>query len=131
MWLTAESLGADDPASLAHPDLPRVFVFDAPLLRRLRLSGKRLVFLAESVAETGAEVLLGDPVAELAGRRLADDLRPGARLPAAQRRARRRRPAPVAVAAPADVAVAALVLRLALSSSRRGRVASCRTRLAG
>jgi deoxyribodipyrimidine photo-lyase len=71
VWLTAESLGDDDPASAAHPDLPRVFVFDAPLLARLRLSGKRLVFLAESLADAGVEVRRGDPVEELAGRRLA------------------------------------------------------------
>jgi deoxyribodipyrimidine photo-lyase len=71
VWLTAESLGDTDPAIAAHPELPRVFVFDEPLLARLRLSGKRLVFLAEAVAELGAEVRLGDPVAELAGRPLA------------------------------------------------------------
>ncbi len=71
VWLTAESLGDADPARAAHPDLPAVFVFDEPLLARLRLSGKRLVFLAETLAELGAEVRLGDPVAELAGRRLA------------------------------------------------------------
>ena len=50
VWLTFESLGDADPALLAHPDLPVVVVFDAPLLARLRLSGKRLVFLAETVA---------------------------------------------------------------------------------
>lgn len=71
VWLTAESLGDTDPALAAHPDLPAVFVFDEPLLARLRLSGKRLVFLAEAVAELGAEVRLGDPVTELAGRPLA------------------------------------------------------------
>lgn len=71
VWLTAESLGIQDPALLAHPDLPRVFVFDEPLLRRLRLSGKRLVFLAEALAELDCQVLLGDPVVELAGRPLA------------------------------------------------------------
>ncbi len=71
VWLTAESLGSDDPALRSHPDLPRVFVFDAPLLSRLRLSGKRLVFLAQALAELDAEVRLGDPVQELAGRRLA------------------------------------------------------------
>lgn len=71
VWLTAESLGDTDPALAAHPDLPAVFVFDEPLLARLRLSGKRLVFLAETLAELGAEVRLGDPVTELAGRRLA------------------------------------------------------------
>ena len=71
VWLTAESLGSEDPALLAHPDLPRVFVFDEPLLRRLQLSGKRLVFLTEALAELDCEVRLGDPVVELAGRRLA------------------------------------------------------------
>jgi deoxyribodipyrimidine photo-lyase len=71
VWLTAESLGDTDPALAAHPDLPAVFVFDEPLLARLRLSGKRLVFLAETVAELGAEVRLGDPVSELRGRPLA------------------------------------------------------------
>ena len=71
VWLTAESLGDTDPALAAHPELPAVFVFDAPLLARLRLSGKRLVFLAEALAERGAQVRLGDPVDELAGTALA------------------------------------------------------------
>ncbi|RKS75339.1 deoxyribodipyrimidine photo-lyase [Motilibacter peucedani] len=71
VWLTGESLGDRDPARHARPDLPTVFVFDEPLLARLRLSGKRLVFLAETLAELGAEVRLGDPVVELQGRRLA------------------------------------------------------------
>ena len=51
VWLTAESLGDTDPALRSHRDLPVVFVFDEPLLRRLKLSGKRLVFLAERLAE--------------------------------------------------------------------------------
>lgn len=71
VWLTGESLGSEDPALQAHPDLPRVFVFDAPLLRRLRLSGKRLVFLAQALAELDCEVRLGDVAEELAGRRPA------------------------------------------------------------
>ncbi len=71
VWLTAESLGTDDPALVAHPDLPAVFVFDEPLLARLRLSGKRLVFLAEALAGLGAEVRLGEPRTELRGRPLA------------------------------------------------------------
>ncbi|WP_336923028.1 FAD-binding domain-containing protein [Aquipuribacter sp. SD81] len=58
VWLTFESLGESDPALDAHPDLPVVVVFDAPLLARLRLSGKRLVFLTETVAHlaTGHDV---------------------------------------------------------------------------
>lgn len=66
VWLTAESLGDDDPALRKHPDLPVVFVFDEPLLTTLRLSGKRLVFLAERLAELASErtllVHVGDPV---------------------------------------------------------------------
>jgi deoxyribodipyrimidine photo-lyase len=80
VWITAESLGDRDPAAAAHPDLPVVFVFDEPLLRRLRLSVNRLVFLAQSVADlsTRREVhlWLGDPVAVLQGRQLATTFAP-------------------------------------------------------
>ncbi|NIZ89986.1 FAD-binding domain-containing protein [Kineococcus rubinsiae] len=85
VWLTAESLGDTDPALLAHPDLPAVFVLDEPLLARLRLSGKRLVFLSETLAELGVEVRRGDPVEELRGRRLAVTHAP---VPGFARRAR-------------------------------------------
>jgi deoxyribodipyrimidine photo-lyase len=75
VWLTAESLGVDDPALAADPDRPAVFVFDEPLLRGLRLSGKRLVFLAETLGELAAlrplEVRRGDVVDELGGLALA------------------------------------------------------------
>lgn len=55
VWLTAESLGSEDPALVANPDLPVVFVFDEPLLRRLRLAYPRLVFLVETLAEIASE----------------------------------------------------------------------------
>jgi deoxyribodipyrimidine photo-lyase len=75
VWLTAESLGDADPALAADDSRPAVFVFDEPLLARLRLSGKRLVFLAQTLGELGAhrelEVRRGDVVGELEGRRLA------------------------------------------------------------
>ncbi|MEM9711965.1 MAG: FAD-binding domain-containing protein [Actinomycetota bacterium] len=75
VWLTAESLGDDDPALSAHPELPVVFVFDEPLLSSLALSGKRLCFLAERLGELAAqrpvEVHRGRPVEVLAGRRAA------------------------------------------------------------
>lgn len=51
VWMTAESLGDEDPALAANPELPVIFVFDETLLRRLRLSYPRLVFLAESLAD--------------------------------------------------------------------------------
>jgi deoxyribodipyrimidine photo-lyase len=75
VWLTAESLGDDDPAARSHPTLPIVFVLDRPLLARLRLSGKRLVLLVETLADLAerrtVEVHVGDPVQVLTGRRLA------------------------------------------------------------
>lgn len=80
VWITAESLGDRDPAVAAHPDLPVVFVFDEPLLRRLQLSVNRLVFLAQSLADlaTRREVQLwrGDPVEVLQGRPLAATFAP-------------------------------------------------------
>ncbi len=80
VWLTAESLGDADPARAAHPDRPMVFVFDDPLLRRLRLSRKRLVFLVETLAEIGTggalEIHRGEPVEVLSGRRWAATFSP-------------------------------------------------------
>ena len=88
VWLTAESLGDADPALAAHPDLPAVFVFDMPLLQRLRLASKRLVFLTESLADLAerrpVEVRIGDPVDELKGRQLVATFAP---VPGWRRRA--------------------------------------------
>lgn len=71
VWLTAESLGDADPALAANPTLPAVFVFDAPLLARLRLAWPRLVFLAETLGDLAErrpiEVWRGDVVATLGG----------------------------------------------------------------
>lgn len=88
VWLTAESLGDRDPAAAAHPDLPVVFVFDEPLLQRLRLARQRLVFLSECLAEMSTRrpvhLYRGDPVAVLAGRPLAVTFTP---VPGWRRRA--------------------------------------------
>ena len=69
VWLTAESLGDGDAALAANPTLPAVFVFDAPLLARLRLHPRRLVFLAETLGDLATrrevEVWRGDVVATL------------------------------------------------------------------
>jgi deoxyribodipyrimidine photo-lyase len=75
VWLTAESLGLRDPALVARPELPAVYVFDRERLAGWRLSGKRLVFLAETLGELAAarplELHLGDPAEVLAGRALS------------------------------------------------------------
>ena len=70
--LTVESLGDADPALLAHPQLPAVFIFDEPALEKLRLSSKRLVFFVETLQDLAQRreviVHLGDP------RQIAPDL---------------------------------------------------------
>lgn len=75
VWLTAEMLGDADPALVAHPELPVIFVFDEPLLHRLQLSSKRLIFLTETLAELATrrsvELHLGDPVDIVDGRDVA------------------------------------------------------------
>ncbi len=93
VWLTAESMGDDDPALAANPDLPVVFIFDEPLLRRLRLAGRRLVFLAETLADLAGrrtvEVHRGTPELVLAGRAVATTFAP---VPGWRRRAARIQP---------------------------------------
>lgn len=80
VWLTAESLGFDDPALGANPELAAVFVFDAPLLARLRLSRKRLIFLTETLAELAArrelQIHRGAPAEVLSRRKLAATFAP-------------------------------------------------------
>ena len=64
--LTIESLGDSDPALVAHPELPVVFIFDEPALLKLRLSSKRLVFYVETLQDLATRrdvvVHLDDPV---------------------------------------------------------------------
>lgn len=80
VWITAESLGDDDPALAAHPHLPVVFVWDLPLLHRLRLAPTRLRFLAECLADLSTRrdvsVRIGDPVVELGDVPLATTFAP-------------------------------------------------------
>ena len=80
VWITAESLGDDDPALAAHPALPAVFVFDEQLLARLRLAGKRLVFLAECLADLAqrrpVDIHLDDPVQVLRHRAVSATFTP-------------------------------------------------------
>ncbi len=96
VWLTAESLGDADPALAGNPALPAIFVFDEPLLRRLRLSAKRLVFMAECLADLATrrslEIHRGSPESVLQGRALAATFTP---VPGWRRIASRIRPAEV------------------------------------
>lgn len=96
VWITAESLGERDPALAAQPGAPALFVFDEPLLAGLRVSGKRLVFLAERLAELAADrpvqVHLGAPAQLLADAVVAATFTP---VPGWRRIARELQPAVV------------------------------------
>ena len=68
VWLHGESLSPTDPAVLANPDAPRVFVFDQPLLAAKSYSFKRLFFLYECAVEA-----VGD-AGELRRGRIAEEV---------------------------------------------------------
>jgi deoxyribodipyrimidine photo-lyase len=63
--LSIDSLGDADPALVAHPELPVVFVFNEPALRKLQLSSKRIFFYLETLQDLAQRrdltVYLGDP----------------------------------------------------------------------
>ena len=64
--LTVESMGDSDPALIANPDLPVVFVFNEAALRKLQLSSKRIYFYLETLQDLAqrrdVHVYVGDPV---------------------------------------------------------------------
>ncbi len=63
--LTIDSMGDDDPALKAHPELPVVFVFNEEALRKLQLSSRRIGFYLETLQDLAQrrnlQVYLGDP----------------------------------------------------------------------
>lgn len=63
--LTIDSMGDADPALLAHPELPAVFVFNETALRKLQLSSRRIGFYLETLQELSERrrviLFLGDP----------------------------------------------------------------------
>lgn len=64
--LTIDSLGDTDPALVANPDLPVVFVFNEESLRKLQLSSKRIFFYLETLQDLAqrrnVQTFIGDPV---------------------------------------------------------------------
>jgi deoxyribodipyrimidine photo-lyase len=63
--LTVDSLGDADPALVANPDLPVVFVFNTEALRKLQLSSKRIYFYLETLQDLAARrdltIFMGNP----------------------------------------------------------------------
>ena len=63
--LTIDSLGDADPALIANPELPVVFVFNRQALEKLQLSSRRIGFYLETLRDLVSRrellVYLGDP----------------------------------------------------------------------
>ncbi len=63
--LTVDSMGDSDPALLANPELPVVFVFNEEALRKLQLSSRRIGFYLETLQDLSQrrnlQVYLGSP----------------------------------------------------------------------
>ncbi len=63
--LTVDSLGDADPALVAHPELPVVFIFNEEALRKLQLSSKRIYFYLETLQDLASRrdlsVFMGSP----------------------------------------------------------------------
>ncbi len=67
LWLHGDCLNPHSPALQAHPDAPRVFVFDDAVLERYQVSLKRIAFLYECLLEIPRiEIRKGNVTAELA-----------------------------------------------------------------
>lgn len=67
IWIHGDCLNPHSPALLAHPDAPRVFVFDEAVLAQYRISLKRIAFMYECLLEIShVEIRKGQVAAELA-----------------------------------------------------------------
>jgi hypothetical protein len=67
VWVHGDCLNPHSPALQAHPDAPRVFVFDDAVLARYQVSLKRIAFLYECLLEIPRiEIRKGNVAAELA-----------------------------------------------------------------
>lgn len=114
VWITAESLSDRDPACAAHPELPVIFVFDEPLLRRLQalrapIGVPRFEPCRSVDPDREVQVFRGDPVDVLAGQRLAATFAPVPGWRTRAGRPRYRRSISMALAAAAAVRLGRVV----------------------
>ena len=67
LWIHTDSLNPESPMIQAHPDAPRIFIWDAAWIREERIALKRIVFIAECLVDMPGTVELrsGDLAAEL------------------------------------------------------------------
>jgi len=60
VWVHGDGLSPTNPALIAFPDAPAIFVFDDMLLHAYQLSLKRIVFLYECLLELPVDIRRGD-----------------------------------------------------------------------
>lgn len=65
LWIHGEALGPGNPALIAHPGAPAVFVFDSALIAANGISLKRLGFLYECLLELPLTIRRGQVVDEV------------------------------------------------------------------
>ena len=80
VWITAESLGDDDPSMKYFSNLPVVFIFDKKLLNNLKISTKRINFLLDCLKEISLKrdltVVIDDPLIYLKNKLFASTFAP-------------------------------------------------------
>ncbi len=64
-WIHGDSLRPTNPALLAYPDAPAVFVWDDELLTRYSISFKRIVFMYEALLELPVTIYRGNVVEQV------------------------------------------------------------------
>jgi hypothetical protein len=62
VWVHGDCLRLTNPALVAAPDAPAIFVWDDAVLRQRRISLKRLVFMYEALLELPVTMYRGDVV---------------------------------------------------------------------
>lgn len=65
VWVHGDCLSPTNPALLAHPGSPALFVFDEALIASWRLSLKRIVFMYECLLEMPVTIRKGDVIEQL------------------------------------------------------------------
>jgi len=66
VWVHGDCLSPYNPASVAYPNAPAVFVFDPPVLDEYAITLKRIAFMYESLLEIPhIDIRLGDVVVQL------------------------------------------------------------------
>ena len=65
LWVHEEALGPTNPALIAHPGAPGLFVFDSHWIRAASISRKRLGFLYESALDLPLTLRKGDVAEEV------------------------------------------------------------------